>query len=444
MNTIHLTTLTDSNFLIPTIVMMTSARETMAPDSHYHFHLFHSNLEPWQIDAFRQLETPSFTVTVVKLENDRNQFTHLPNCGTRFGQAALMRLNLPNLLTDIDKVLYLDGDILVHQDLAQVYQWNLGENLIAATKAPLPLRDPEFMKNFPGNTYINTGVMVMNLDRMRAENTVDQFIANAPTVIQFWQCADQDIINYTCAGRIAILPVHYNGMSALYQQQIQRDINCFNAYYGSRYTSYRELENDFLLTHWAGPIEQRPWELSNRNGSEDWNRYFLKSPIAHIGLGLKTPWDNIREVNKELEKLTSRYQQLQEELNQQLSTLKELRKQHELLLQSHNELKARHKDLLNNQTKLQQDHINLKTTHDKLQQQFSEQFPSAYKSRYGLSRYLPLFSIHSSYDPATQRVSKQVKLFGCVPFLFAKGYPHKLHWHLFGFIPIWGSLLMQN
>lgn len=62
----------------------------------------------------------------------------------------------------------------------------------------------------------------------------------------------------------------------------------------------------------------------------------------------------------------------------------------------------------------------------------------------GFGLYLPVLTIHSSYDPATQRVSKRVKLFGCIPFLSAKGYPYKLHWHLFRFIPVWRSQLING
>lgn len=447
MNTVHLTTLTDSKFLVPTIVMMTSARENMATDSHYHFHLFHSDLEPWQIKAFQKLETPRFTVTVIKLENNRNQFTHLPDCGTRFGQAALMRLNLPNLLTDIEKVLYLDGDILVHQDLSPLYQWDIDNHLIAAVKAPLPLTDPSFLNNFPGDTYINTGVMVVNLAKMRDENTVDQFIANAPAVIQFWRCADQDIINYTCAGRMAIMPPHFNGMASLYRQHINRDLSRFNAYYNTNYTSYEELENDYVLTHWAGPIEQRPWELCNRNGSEVWTRYFLKSPIAHIGLGLKTPWEQIEALGKHTKQHSNQLQQVKEQNKQLIDRQNKLNIQQEKFQQLYPQLR-KDVELQKKQLEAQQEELKVikqelaalyhkyTTQRAQFERKLLELFPAEYEIRYGFSRYLPVVTVKHSLNKENGLLVKDIKLFGVIPIFRVKGTPQKLYWYLFYCLPV--------
>lgn len=465
MNTIHLTTLTDSNFLIPTIVMMTSARETMAPDSHYHFHLFHSNLEPWQIDAFRQLETDHFTVTIRQLHESDNQFTHLPNCG-RHGQAALMRLNLPNLLRDIDKVIYLDGDIIVTKDLAELYDTPLGDHPLAAVEEPEGPNPVKYHENIPSNSYFNTGVMVMGLARMRDENLIQQFLDNAPTVIQFWQCADQDIINYTCANRILPLHPKYNYLPDLFRWRPGLTVDGFNAVHHTDYASIAALQADSVIIHLAGGAGSRPWQRSNGLYSPLWLDYFLQSPLHNCNLLLNDPHQS------ETNKLKTQYSELKKNIEEHQTITARLQTQADHLLRCAEELSAqneRNEKAQKEQGKqisqieadfnvfreqilrLTQHYKNIQDTQQTLQASLdrlneglqSLQTPN-HTLKLGFGRYLPMLSIHSSYDPATQRVSKQVKLFGCVPFLSAKGYPYKLHWHLFGFIPIWRSLLMQN
>ncbi len=430
MNTIHLTTLTDSNFLIPTIVMMTSARETMAPDSHYHFHLFHSDLESWQIDAFRQLETDHFTVTIRQLHESDNQFTHLPNCG-RHGQAALMRLNLPNLLRDIDKVIYLDGDIIVTKDLAALYDTPLGDHPLAAVEEPEGPNPVKYHENIPSNSYFNTGVMVMGLARMRDENLIQQFLDNAPTVIQFWQCADQDIINYTCANRILPLHPKYNYLPDLFRWYSALTIDDFNATHHTNYTSIAALQADSVIIHLAGGAGRRPWQRSNGLYSPLWLNYFLQSPLHNCNLLLNDPHQS------ETNKLKTQYSDLRKSIEEHQNIVSQLQDNLDIANKQITHLTQYNKSLQDIQRTLQ-------ASLGRLNEELQSLQPPNHTLKLGLGRYLPLLSIHSSYDPTTQRVSKQVKLFGCVPFLFAKGYPHKLHWHLFGFIPIWRSQLLTG
>jgi len=68
--TVHFTTLSDRKFFIPTLVMITSAKETMRSDSVYHLHFFHNGLDNYQLDALRELESESFIISINRVEND--------------------------------------------------------------------------------------------------------------------------------------------------------------------------------------------------------------------------------------------------------------------------------------------------------------------------------------------------------------------------------------
>lgn len=294
MNTIHLTTLTDSNFLVPTIVMLTSVKENMRKDAMCCFHVFHSDLISWEIKKIKELETPSFIVDVNQLKN--NQFSNLPNCG-RHGQATLMRLNLPDLLPELDRVLYLDGDVMVLQDLQELYNTPLGDCLIAGVRDYVGLYNIPHFEKFPGSVYINAGVMVMDLDRMRKEHIIAKFQEDAKIVTQFWKHPDQDLINYTCSHRIKPLPPKYNGVTMSLRNQLCTDISIFNEYHQTAYSSFEEFENDLVLIHWAGNPRKRPWEICGAACSEAWMYYLLKSPLKHANLHLYTPWEAIRDIS---------------------------------------------------------------------------------------------------------------------------------------------------
>lgn len=474
MNTIHLTTLTDRNFVIPTIVMMTSAQESMAAGSRYYFHLFHSNLEPWQIKAFQRLVTPRFTISIRQLQAEDNKFSHLPNCG-RHGQPALMRLYLPNLLPEIDKVIYLDGDIIVTKDLVELYNTPLGDNLLAAVKEPEGPNPVKYHENIPSNSYFNTGVMVLDLARMRDENLIQQFIDNAPTVIQFWQCADQDIINYTCANRIHPLHPRYNYLPDLFKWQPELTLDDFNLAHMTNYADIAEVEADSAIIHIAGSQDRRPWQRCNGTFSPLWLNYFLRSPLKRCNLLLKDPHqdatnrlsmqylelkkeiredhsiivylqtqadrlsethdcllaqiDRLTEAQMQLSSRTAQYEKVNQTLERSLIQSREecgiLRKQIEKLSQEHRMLEDAQQQLGNTQCKLGESLQSLRTPNHTL--------------HLGFGRRLPVLTIVSYYNRTTRSVKKCIKLLGFIPFITAKGSPLKLHWRLFNVIPIWRS-----
>ncbi|HIV64993.1 MAG TPA: hypothetical protein H9991_01920 [Candidatus Mailhella excrementigallinarum] len=91
----------------------------------------------------------------------------------KYSSASLWRLQLHEMLPDVDKVVYLDGDIVVERDILDLFSLEPGTRLIIAT------HDPErrwsrrkrgyYLKRLGivESRYFNSGVMVMNLKALR-------------------------------------------------------------------------------------------------------------------------------------------------------------------------------------------------------------------------------------------------------------------------------------
>ncbi len=97
----------------------------------------------------------------------------------RYTIAASFRLLLPELLKEYDKVIYLDCDIIVRQDLGKLYhQVDLGDNYLAAVfEAALP-HQIEYLEQIgckPGY-YFNSGFLLMNMAMMRKDGMTQQWI----------------------------------------------------------------------------------------------------------------------------------------------------------------------------------------------------------------------------------------------------------------------------
>ena len=128
-----------------------------------------------------------------------------------YTKTTYYRLFVPNLYPQLDKVLYLDCDIVALGDISKLYNIDLGDNLIAAAPCQAIKIEKDFaeyvekvvgMKSY--KEYVNAGVLVMNLDEMRKFDLQSKFIYLLER-IKFAVAQDQDYINRMCKGRIKFL-----------------------------------------------------------------------------------------------------------------------------------------------------------------------------------------------------------------------------------------------
>jgi lipopolysaccharide biosynthesis glycosyltransferase len=143
------------------------------------------------------------------------------------------RLLLPHLL-DVPRLIYLDCDVLVLRDLAQLFDLELapGKVLAAARDSEtLSLADdsPTIADaiNLPREgAYFNCGVMLMNLDALRRQNFFQcsiEFLNSWSGKYRFW---DQSAINFLLHGQIDELPEYWNRASWRFDAQQNNDLDC--------------------------------------------------------------------------------------------------------------------------------------------------------------------------------------------------------------------------
>ena len=130
---------------------------------------------------------------------------------------TLLRLCLPELLTEIDKVIYLDCDTVVLTDLARLWELSLGDAFLAACPDSM---SPSFEKKrrndlkrmgIDFNKYFCAGVLVMNLSKLRdAESSFSDTAFTYLHENQNLQFLDQDLLNWYCKGNYLPLGENMN------------------------------------------------------------------------------------------------------------------------------------------------------------------------------------------------------------------------------------------
>src|SRR5438876_4598122 len=143
------------------------------------------------------------------------------------------RILLPHLL-DVPRVIYLDCDVLVFRDLAQLFDLELSPGKVLAAvpdSETLSLADDsrtiaDAMNLLAGGAYFNCGVMLMNLDALRRQNFLRrsvEFLNSWSGKYRFW---DQSAINFLLHGQIDELPEYWNRASWRFDAQQNNDLDC--------------------------------------------------------------------------------------------------------------------------------------------------------------------------------------------------------------------------
>ncbi len=125
---------------------------------------------------------------------------------TRFTIAMYYRFFIPDVLPpNIDKIIYLDADIIVNLDINELWQFDLGEKVLGVvTKSSQELLDA------PNKGSFNSGVMLINVPVFRSAeeniNNAIEFMSEHPE----YGGNDQSILNYCFAKEVLHLPVKFN------------------------------------------------------------------------------------------------------------------------------------------------------------------------------------------------------------------------------------------
>ena len=134
---------------------------------------------------------------------------------------ALSRLYLPGMLNEIDKIIYLDGDIIVNTDIKNLWNLDITNHPLAACidKTNSPFSESRSKVTFDDKPYIrseryfNSGVLYLNLDKIRI--AYPKYFEFNEFLIKNPPCPDQDYLNYHFQDTYYVLDEKYNVMPSL-------------------------------------------------------------------------------------------------------------------------------------------------------------------------------------------------------------------------------------
>jgi lipopolysaccharide biosynthesis glycosyltransferase len=245
---VHLAWASDLGYLVPTAVAIRSALEHLDPDTGAVVHVLYRGLRPCHLAMLARVVGTRATLAPLSVDDHRLRSLAARN-PHGYPAPTLFRLLLPELLdTSIDRVLYLDGDLVVRRDLTPLATMDLAGAPAAAVGHYLPRERALGLR--PGMPYVNTGVLLMDLRQWRERRLGPRMVELLGDAAEQLPFADQDAINEIIGTELALVDPRWNQLSSLVLEEPDDGL------YGP--TELAQLRQDPWIVHYSS--RPKPWQ----------------------------------------------------------------------------------------------------------------------------------------------------------------------------------------
>ncbi len=227
-------------------VTLQSLIENSSKDNYYLIKILYTNISDENQVKIKKYERENVNIEFVDLNYYIQKVKNKLYTRDYYSKSTYFRLFITDLYPQYNKALYLDSDIVILSDVAELYNIDIGDNLVAGVPDGAVQTVPvfqEYVEKVVGladyNNYFNAGVLVMNLDEMRKFNFQQKFLYLLETV-KFSVAQDQDYLNRLCKGRVKIESFAWDTMPIP-----ELNIN----------------ESDIKLIHYN--LNYKPWHFDN-------------------------------------------------------------------------------------------------------------------------------------------------------------------------------------
>jgi len=158
---------------------------------------------------------------------------------------AWFRVKIAELCPDLDKVLYVDCDTLIINDLSSLFVIELKDNLFAGILDIWDVKNHVKRLNILDKMYFNSGVLLINCSEWRKENYFEKIYDYAIKNERIIECSDQDVLNKIADGKKLKIPPQYDFMETWWRKY-------YNEYENEDLINYNNAKLNPVIIHFTG------------------------------------------------------------------------------------------------------------------------------------------------------------------------------------------------
>lgn len=293
-HTIPIVYATDQNYLFYTCVSMVSLAQNAKKETFYRIYILVDSKFNDSEKIFEYLEKIYRNISITIITVDEELFSQVYIWNQHISKAAFYRLAVCNYVEE-DKCIYLDSDTAVTEDLSPLWNLNISDFYLGGCRdiwidrmTPEDREKRRIETNIPSmDEYINSGVLLFNLNKIREEQLDKKFIEELKHQYRY---EDQDILNVCCYGKILRLETKWNSFTAaigydteLYASGVPR----------STVDEFKEMKG---IIHYIN-ADNRPWK--GFRAWENWYWWNMASTLAEFA-GYQQLYESVKNSEETL------------------------------------------------------------------------------------------------------------------------------------------------
>lgn len=250
-------------------------------EEHFRIHILHFSISRQSqfvlTDFVRSFGNEIFFYPVADLDFE------LPNLKSHYISAeTYLRLFITRYVpNDINKILYLDVDMIVLGSIRELFSTNLDGLLLGAIQdSPNPARQKrlEIPKE---NGYFNAGVLLLNLDYWREHHITEKSIAFIKEHPEKIRQHDQDVLNVVSEGHWKRIPFKWNMLNTFFFRHPVIDSQFLN--------ELEKNKKDIRIAHYSGGV--KPWMAWEKHPyHKEYYKYLAYTPWKGYTPSLRQQW----------------------------------------------------------------------------------------------------------------------------------------------------------
>lgn len=212
----------DDNYAPFFAVALTSLLDNASKDYFYKIYVLTTSLRREYAERLRlivdDMAVDNASIDFVSMKDEMEKSAGSFHLRHYYSRETYCRIFIPRVFPQYDKVLYLDSDIVVIGDIAQLYNTDLGDNLVGAASEEVMV-DYDIYGTYVEKAlgvwrydYFSAGVLLINAKRYREEDIELKFI-DLLNSFTFRVTQDEDYLNVLCKGRVKPLDLGWNKTS---------------------------------------------------------------------------------------------------------------------------------------------------------------------------------------------------------------------------------------
>jgi lipopolysaccharide biosynthesis glycosyltransferase len=238
-------------------------------DSKLKIHILSSDISEdslGKINALGKIKNAEVEHVVI----DRKRFEKITPTIGRIPIEACYRLLIPELWPTLRKGIYLDSDLVVRGDIARLWE----EDVLEVYAGVVEDLMPETKIRFTAERYFNSGVLLLNLEKIRDDFSLEKFLAIEEEFRDVLQYQDQDILNLAFKNHVRYLDKRWNVTTLFYMELVGKHV--------ANEEEIQRAASDPWICHFIG--QWKPWDFPASDFPEkyiaDYFKYLALTPFS--------------------------------------------------------------------------------------------------------------------------------------------------------------------